>query len=421
MQSVGGNTDLLIRLAPHGEHAPGTGDAAAEDKATAAAVVKALSTADNQATVLRNEFVGPQIGKDLAMNGLYATIFMLAGFLIYIAVRFEWKFAVTASIVAMFDLIVTVAYVSLLGREFDLTVLAGLLSVMGFAINDIIVVFDRVRENFRSLRVDSMEVLNRSINQTLSRTVITAVMFFPVRAGLYLYGGSSMEGLAETHMIGAVIVVLSSILVAVPMLTIGFLRVSKQDLLPKAKDVEAWPVARKRLLHAHREPRASGFLCRACSPAPAVVPAAGLQQQQRAFRGVAGPCGLAGHAVNPSLGSMAPSMAPTVLNPHGPTSDRSPRLWVGVDLGRHICQISKQFWGQIRFPSKTDLSCSDRSRKTVKGGVGPVAGVSAAWMPRPSHGRLTASPQPDPPRHPSVARLLTLLLRLPASGRHYRR
>ena len=202
-------------------------------------MVKALSTADNQATVLRNEFVGPQIGKDLAMNGLYATIFMLAGFLIYIAVRFEWKFAVTASIVAMFDLIVTVAYVSLLGREFDLTVLAGLLSVMGFAINDIIVVFDRVRENFRSLRVDSMEVLNRSINQTLSRTVITAVMFFLSALALYLYGGSSMEGLAETHMIGAVIVVLSSILVAVPMLTIGVLRVSKQDLLPKAKDVEA--------------------------------------------------------------------------------------------------------------------------------------------------------------------------------------
>ena len=239
VQSVGGNTDLLIRLAPHGEHAAGTGDAAHEDKATAAAVVKALSTADNQATVLRNEFVGPQIGKDLAMNGLYATIFMLAGFLIYIAVRFEWKFAVTASIVAMFDLIVTVAYVSLLGREFDLTVLAGLLSVMGFAINDLIVVFDRVRENFRSLRVDSMEVLNRSINQTLSRTVITAVMFFLSALALYMYGGSSMGGLAETHMIGAVIVVLSSILVAVPMLTIGFLRVSKQDLLPKAKDVEA--------------------------------------------------------------------------------------------------------------------------------------------------------------------------------------
>ncbi len=241
VQSFGGNADLLIRLAPQGETAPGTGSAenAASDQQTADAVVKAISTGDNAVTILRNEFVGPQIGKDLAMNGMYATIFMLVGFLVYIAVRFEWKFAVTASIVAIFDLIVTVAYVSLLGREFDLTVLAGLLSVMGFAINDIIVVFDRVRENFRSLRVEPLEVLNRSINQTLSRTVITAVMFFLSAMALYMYGGSSMEGLAETHMIGAVVVVLSSILVAVPMLTIGFLRVSKQDLLPKAKDVEA--------------------------------------------------------------------------------------------------------------------------------------------------------------------------------------
>lgn len=238
VQSFGGNTDLLIRLAPQGEHAPGTGNSAS-DQRTAAAVVKAISLSDNQATIQRNEFVGPQVGKDLAMNGLYATLFMLVGFLIYIAFRFEWKFAITASIVALFDLLVTVAYISATGREFDLTVLAGLLSVMGFAINDIIVVFDRVRENFRSLRVEPLEVLNRSINQTLSRTVITAVMFFLSALALYMYGGTSMEGLAETHMVGAVIVVLSSILVAVPMLTIGALRVTKQDLLPKAKDIEA--------------------------------------------------------------------------------------------------------------------------------------------------------------------------------------
>lgn len=238
VQSFGGNTDLLIRLAPHGAHDPGA-EGAAQDKATGDAVLKAINTTENPVTILRNEYVGPQIGKDLAMNGLYATVFMLVGFLIYIGFRFEWKFAVTASIVALFDLLVTLAYMSLMGREFDLNLLAGLLSVMGFAINDIIVVFDRVRENFRSLRADSLEVLNRSINQTLSRTVITAVMFFLSALALYLYGGSSLEGLAETHMIGAVIVVLSSILVAVPMLTIGFLRVSKQDLLPKAKDVEA--------------------------------------------------------------------------------------------------------------------------------------------------------------------------------------
>lgn len=110
---------------------------------------------------------------------------------------------------------------------------------MGFAINDIIVVFDRVRENFRALRVEPLEVLNRSINQTLSRTVITAVMFFLSALALYIYGGESMEGLAETHMIGAVIVVISSVIVAVPMLSIGPFAVTKQDLLPKAKDVEA--------------------------------------------------------------------------------------------------------------------------------------------------------------------------------------
>ena len=170
------------------------------------------------------------------MNGLYATIFMLVGFLGYIAFRFEMKFAIVASITAFLDLIVTVAYVSATGREFDLTVLAGLLSVMGFAINDIIVVFDRVRENFRGMRAQPLEVLNKSINQTLSRTIITAVMFFLSALALFMYGGESMEGLAETHMIGAVIVVVSSVIVAVPMLTIGPFKVSKRDLMPKARD-----------------------------------------------------------------------------------------------------------------------------------------------------------------------------------------
>ncbi|HBK45947.1 MAG TPA: protein translocase subunit SecF [Xanthomonadaceae bacterium] len=235
VQNVGGGNDVMVRLQPHGEH--NNADDAA--RSVAEQVRAAVTTAENPATVQPGEFVGPQVGKDLAMNGVYATIFMLVGFLIYIAFRFEWKFAVVASLTAFFDLVVTIAYMSLLGREFDLTVLAGLLSVMGFAINDIIVVFDRVRENFRSLRVEPLEVLNRSINQTLSRTVITAVMFFLSALALYLYGGESMEGLAETHMVGAVIVVVSSVIVAVPLLSIGPFKVSKQDLLPKAKDVEA--------------------------------------------------------------------------------------------------------------------------------------------------------------------------------------
>lgn len=234
VQSVGGGNDVMIRLQPDGEH----NNAADAAQKVAEKVRQAVTTADNTATVQPGEFVGPQVGKDLAMNGVYATLFMVIGFLIYIAARFEWKFAMVASITAFFDLILTVAYMSLVGREFDLTVLAGMLSVMGFAINDIIVVFDRVRENFRSLRVEPLEVLNRSINQTLSRTVITAVLFFLSALALYIYGGESMEGLAETHMVGAVIVVISSVIVAVPLLSIGPFKVSKQDLLPKARDEE---------------------------------------------------------------------------------------------------------------------------------------------------------------------------------------
>jgi preprotein translocase subunit SecF len=234
VQTFGGGNDVMIRLQPQGEHNNADGD-----KTVANIVVKAIGTAENPAHLLRTEFVGPQVGKDLAMNGLYATIFMLVGFLGYIAFRFEMKFAIVASITAFLDLIVTVAYVSATGREFDLTVLAGLLSVMGFAINDIIVVFDRVRENFRTMRAEPLEVLNKSINQTLSRTIITAVMFFLSAWALYLYGGESMQGLAETHMIGAVIVVVSSGVVAVPMLAVAPFRVTKLDLMPKAKDVEA--------------------------------------------------------------------------------------------------------------------------------------------------------------------------------------
>jgi preprotein translocase subunit SecF len=234
VQTFGGGSDVLVRLQPQGGRNNADGD-----KTVANIVVKAIGTAENPAHLLRTEFVGPQVGKDLAWNGLYATIFMLAGFLFYIAFRFELKFAIVASITAFLDLIVTVAYVSATGREFDLTVLAGLLSVMGFAINDIIVVFDRVRENFRGMRAQPLEVLNKSINQTLSRTIITAVMFFLSAWALYLYGGESMQGLAETHMIGAVVGVVSAIVVAVPMLAVRPFAVTKQDLMPKAKDEAA--------------------------------------------------------------------------------------------------------------------------------------------------------------------------------------
>jgi preprotein translocase subunit SecF len=234
VQNFGGSNNLLIRLQPRSEH--NDNDVAGH---LAEQLRTALDTPENPVTIKPPEFIGPQVGRDLAWNGVYATVMILIGFVAYIAFRFELKFAIAASLTALFDLLVTVAYMSATRREFDLTVVAGLLSVMGFAVNDIIVVFDRVRENFRSLRVEPLEVLNRSINQTLSRTIITAVMFFLSSLALYLYGGKSMEGLAVTHLVGAVVVVISSVFVACPLLTFGPLTVNKQDLLPKAKDVAA--------------------------------------------------------------------------------------------------------------------------------------------------------------------------------------
>ena len=236
VQSFGSGTDVLIRLQPQpAAEGESTGDA---NNRTAADVLKAVSQPGNSATVMSTEFVGPQVGKELAMNGVYAALFVAIGFLIYIGFRFETKFAIVAILTTLFDVLVVTAFFALTGREFDLTVLAGLLAVMGFSINDTIVVFDRVRENFRAMRAEPMEVMNASINQTLSRTIITSVVFFLSVFALYLYGGGSLEGLAISQMLGAVIGTLSSIFIACPLLTMGMLKVTKADLLPKAKDLE---------------------------------------------------------------------------------------------------------------------------------------------------------------------------------------
>jgi preprotein translocase subunit SecF len=235
VQTFGSGNDLLIRLQPKlkpGQTGVANGDLAGD-------VQRAASTPDNPGKVLRNEIVGPQVGKDLAINGVWALIFVVVGFLIYISFRFEKKFAVAAVLTTLHDVVIVAGWFALSGHEFDLTVLAGVLSVMGYSINDTIVVFDRVRENFRSMRADPVAILNASINQTLSRTVITSFVAFLTVFALYLYGGGSLRGMAEATMIGIVIGTLSSIFVACPLLTIGPLRVTKQDLLPKAKDEEA--------------------------------------------------------------------------------------------------------------------------------------------------------------------------------------
>jgi preprotein translocase subunit SecF len=231
VQAYGSGNDLLIRLQPR------EGAGRDDTSQTAELVLQAASLPGNEAQLLSSGYVGPQVGKELALNGLYALLFVVLGFLVYISFRFEWKFAVAAIITTLHDVTVVAGWFALTGREFDLTVLAGVLSVMGYSINDTIVVFDRVRENFKSMRAPPQEVLNKSINQTLSRTVITSFVALLTVVALYFYGGGSLKGMAESQIIGILIGTVSTIFVACPILL--WLGVNKQDLLPKARDEEA--------------------------------------------------------------------------------------------------------------------------------------------------------------------------------------
>ena len=227
VQTFGAGSELVVRLKPRATD----GDASRSGQAIAAAA----GTPDNGARLVRSESVGPQIGKELAVNGIYAAIFVVLGFGIYIWFRFEGKFAVAALLTTLHDIVLVAGWFALTGHEFDLTVLAGILSVMGFSINDTIVVFDRVRENFRTLhKLSPIEVLNRSINQTLSRTIITSFVAFLTVLALYLFAGSSLRGMAESQMIGIVFGTLSSIFVACPLL--HWLGANKQDLMPRLRD-----------------------------------------------------------------------------------------------------------------------------------------------------------------------------------------
>ena len=232
VQTFGSGADLLVRL-----QSPKEGASGSDTESVGDSVAKAASLPGNPAEKRSSAEISPQIGKELAQNGIYALLFVMVGFLAYISFRFEWKFAVAAIIATMHDVVVVAGWFAVSGHEFDLTVLAGVMSVMGYSINDTIVVFDRVRENFRGMRATPREILNASVNQTLSRTVITSFVAFLTVLALYLYGGGSLRGMAESQMMGIIVGTLSSIFVACPLLM--WLGVSKQDLMPKAKDEAA--------------------------------------------------------------------------------------------------------------------------------------------------------------------------------------
>tara|TARA_B100001123_G_scaffold2207_3_gene3066 strand:- start:2824 stop:3831 length:1008 start_codon:yes stop_codon:yes gene_type:complete len=185
----------------------------------------------------RVEFVGPQVGEELTEDGGLAMLYALIGILVYVAWRFEWRFALGAIIALVHDVAITIGFFSLTGLEFSLPVLAAVLAVIGYSLNDTIVVFDRIRENFRKMRRGTVsEIMNRAINQTLRRTVLTSLTTLLVVLTLLLIGGEIIKGFAAALLIGVLVGTYSSIFVASPsVLSMG---ISRDDMLPVDKEGE---------------------------------------------------------------------------------------------------------------------------------------------------------------------------------------
>lgn len=169
---------------------------------------------DPNATIKRVEFVGPTVGDELATNGTLAIIASLVGIMIYLALRFEWRFGAGAVIGLAHDVLITCGYLALFQRPIDLTIIAALLSIIGYSLNDTIVVFDRIRENFRKIDTTPYNIVNISLTQTLRRTLITSATTFIVVIILYIFGGPMLQGFSETLAIGIVLGTVSSIYVS---------------------------------------------------------------------------------------------------------------------------------------------------------------------------------------------------------------
>ncbi len=228
VQHFGTSRDVLVRLAPKEE----VESAVLSDRA-----FTAMSQVDGQADLRRVEFVGPQVGDELTEDGGLAMLYALIGILIYVGLRFEYRFAVGAVIALVHDVIVTIGVFALFQVDFDLPVLAAVLAVIGYSLNDTIVVYDRIRENFRKMRKGTSEdIINSSLNQTLSRTLVTSMTTLLVLFALFLFGGEIIHGFALALIVGVVIGTYSSIYVAST--AIVMMGISKADLMPVQKEGE---------------------------------------------------------------------------------------------------------------------------------------------------------------------------------------
>jgi len=222
VQYFGSDTEVLIQLEPQ----------AASSAQLSSSIIRMLG---DGLDVRRVEFVGPKVGEELTNDGGLAMLYALIGILIYVAFRFEYRFALGSIAALVHDVIITIGIFSLLQIEFDLTVLAAILAVIGYSLNDTIVVFDRIRENFLSTRhIEPSPIVNDALNQTLARTLMTSLTTLIVLLALFYLGGEVIHSFAGALIIGVVIGTYSSIYVASSMILA--LGISKEDMLPSEKE-----------------------------------------------------------------------------------------------------------------------------------------------------------------------------------------
>ncbi|HVW64743.1 MAG TPA: protein translocase subunit SecF [Nitrosospira sp.] len=233
VQNFGTSRDVLIRLPAR----PDISSAMLSET-----VITALRQADETAEVRRVEFVGPQVGKELVENGALALLIVSLGIVAYLAVRFEWKFGVSGIIANLHDVVIILGFFSFFQWEFSLTVLAAILAILGYSVNESVVVFDRIRENFRKMRKASVsQVIDNAITRTMSRTIITHGSTQMVVISMLVFGGEALHYFALALTIGILFGIYSSVLVASPLLML--LGVSREDIVKpeKKEEPEALP------------------------------------------------------------------------------------------------------------------------------------------------------------------------------------
>ena len=228
VQTFGAATDIVVRIPPS--------DSEESSAELSTRVLAALSQGvEGDIDMRRVEFVGPQVGDELTEQGILAVIYAMVGVFLYVMFRFQWRFSVGAVAALLHDVLITMGVLSIFQIEFDLTVVAAILAVVGYSLNDTIVLFDRIRENFPRYRKRTpLEVVNTSVNETLSRTLMTSTTTLMVLFALFFFGGEIINGFSFTLITGVIIGTYSSIYVASTVLLL--LRVSKFDLLEVEKE-----------------------------------------------------------------------------------------------------------------------------------------------------------------------------------------